>query len=461
MGRPRVSLYCKVRASRAFFASAWRNVTRKLGAFASGFVADRLRQSHHAPLLVTFVFTAALCGCSASNVIGLYAADYRDTTANAGDSQLLLNILRARDNLPIHFYDLAIIHGSIQLTAGNTTNVPFANFTAPSAISSNVAPVVSAQSSPSFDVSTSDTQEFTRGMLSQIDPRVVKALFDQGVDPRIMMLLFFSRFTDPNGDVWLNTMACDPAYLGKRPELGCYEQAYHYLRIIDGLLAHANAVAGVRLPLRARLQANTYVALRPIGDPLSGPWTLKDNFGDLSKLDTTKVRMIRNRLYSVSGLRLAICYEGAERKLHSLIPAQYPDAACTQSEIIDRNPLIADNIGLSLRSTYDIIEFLGQVLRFQQETREPDRCLTLSAAPDERGCDTGEVLFQVNAPAGTPVVGTRYNDEWYALYDRHCNKNSKDRCDYSLQVLGIVELLLNENRQAKDIIATPRVQVVQ
>lgn len=33
-------------------------------------------------------------------------------------------------------------------------------------------------------------------------------------------------------------------------------------------------------------------------------------------------------------------------------------------------------------------------------------------------------------------------------------------CDFSLQVLAILQLLLNVNKAAKDIIAIPRVQVV-
>ena len=34
-------------------------------------------------------------------------------------------------------------------------------------------------------------------------------------------------------------------------------------------------------------------------------------------------------------------------------------------------------------------------------------------------------------------------------------------CDYSVQVLAILELLINENRAAKDIVATPSVRAVQ
>ena len=66
----------------------------------------------------------------------------------------------------------------------------------------------------------------------------------------------------------------------------------------------------------------------------------------------------------------------------------------------------------------------------------------------------------MNAPAGKPVVATRYGGRSYTLSDRGCRIDFEQRCYNSLQVLAILELLLNANKAAKDIIATPRVQVV-
>ena len=453
MGRPRVSWRWTLQPARLFLAWVGRAASRQLETFASVFVPSRVGVSRQAPRSAVAVLALALCGCSGSHVIDHYAADYRETVATAGDAQLLLNILRAKDNLPIHFYDLSNIHGSIQLSAGATASVPFTN-----ASSGTISPALGAQNLPSFDLGTTDTQDFTRGLLSQLDPLAVKTLFDQGVDPRIMMLLFFSRFTAPNGRVFLNSTACDPSYRGEVPKDGCYNQIYDYLHVIDQLLTHARAEAGVSPPLNAKLQANAYFALRPIGGTLEGAWNLS-NLDQLRQLDGAKYKLIDKQLYEVSGQLLAICYEDAQKKLRSLIPWQYPNAACTQSEIIDRRPLTRRYVGLSLRSTYDIIQFLGQVLRFQQEQGE-DRCLTLDSKKDHRKCDTGEVLFQVNAPVGTPVIATRYGDATYAVYDRNCNKNRQQPCDYSIQVLAILELLINENKAAKDIIATPRVQFV-
>jgi hypothetical protein len=392
------------------------------------------------------LIAVSLCGCSAAPIIDLHAAEYRETEASAGDAQLLQNILRAKDNLPIHFADLSNIHGSIQLAAGGNANVAFANL-AGSTIPSTIGPSVGAQTSPTFDVGTLDTQDFTKGILSEIDPRIIKTLFDQGIDPRIMMLLFFSEYRNHRGQRFINNFACDRSH-PVDAESGCLNRVYDYLHEIDGLIASKG--------LPQQLQANVYVVLSPVGGELSGSWSLKDNLGDLSQLDTTKYKLIGKQLYSISQPLLAICHE-RDHQLYPLFDQSVTGTeSCTRSEVVALHPTRA-TYSLWVRSTYDMLEFLGQLLRFQEE-KGSNHCLTLDSA--DRHCDSGEVLFQVNAPVGRPVVATSYGGRSYTLSDRGCRSNFEEPCDYSLQVLAILELLLNANKAAKDIIATPRVQVV-
>jgi hypothetical protein len=384
----------------------------------------------------------ALAGCSGGPVIDLYAADYRVTEASAGDAQLLLNILRAKDNLPIHFSDLSLIHGSIQWTAAAGASIPVAqngSFTP-----TLVSPVAGMQNAPTFDVGTLDTQEFTRGMLKPVELDIIGQLFDQGVDARLIMLLFFSEFRTLKGDRFLNNMACDPTTVGRNRELGCLNHVYGYLGGVDKLF------------IGKELKANIYDGLRPVGGWLSGTWALV-NLSDLRQIDPTKHKLIGKQLYSIER-RLTICYKGPGNTWLPLIGGGGAGVdSCNKKEVILRRESPS---GLYVRSAYEILQFLGQVLRFQEE-RGNNRCLTLGGDPTQRHCDTGEVLFQVNAPTGRPVIGTMYGGGWYALYDRPCNKTLQQHCDYSLQVLAIVELLLNYNKAAKDIVTLPRVQAVQ
>jgi hypothetical protein len=387
-----------------------------------------------------------LSGCSGGPIIDIYAADYRVTEASAGDAQLLLNILRAKDDIPIHFADLSVIHGTLQMTAGASATIPIAQNGGMTA--TTISPSLSGQSAPTFDVGTLDTQEFTRGMLAPVDVNIIRQLFNQGIDPRLIMLLFFSEYRTPYGQRFLNTTACDRADPGRYPERGCYSQIYKYLAEMNGRFAGR------------QVKANVYYGWKPVSGWMAGAWTLT-NLTDLRQMDPAKQRMIDKRLYAITDPRLIICYEKPDHSLKPLFEARGGPEACTKNEVTV--PQVERASGLYVRSAYEVLQYLGQVLRFQEE-REPNRCITLGGDPTDptRGrCDIGEVLFQVNSPVGTPVIGTRYSGGWYALYDRSCNKHLNEKCDYSLQVLAILELLLNANKSAKDIIAIPRVQVVQ
>jgi hypothetical protein len=431
----------------------------------------------------------SLCSCSGAGLIDRYTRDYRDTTASVADAQLLLNILRARDDLPIHFADLSVITGSIQWTAGATAAIPLAQngSTTPTTIS----PSIGAQNTPTFDLGSLDTQDFTRGMLSPVDAQLIKQLFDQGIDPRLLMILFFSEYRDPWGRVYQNNLSCEPER-GLNDAGECYNRIYDFLDKIDAIFRekglaptftkHVNTPPDGEQYISEKVQhlyANVYLALRPVGGELSGAWSLKDNLDQLRQLDLTKYRLLDRHealaagarwdeadpsykhLYSVSEPRIAICYE-KHNYLSLLFPSRAGDRACRNREVIvHESPSEAGSFGI--RSTYQIIQFLGQVLRFQEEKRT-NRCLTLSADAHtdnwKRHCDTGEVVFQVNSPVGTPVVATRYADATYTVDYRACNKEHDQPCDYSLQVLAILELILNYNKAAKDILAIPRVQTV-
>ena len=396
-------------------------------------------------LLPVGVAASILCGCSGAALIDLEVADYRESAAKAGDAQLLLNILRLKDDVPIHFSDLSLIHGSVQLTAGVTATVPFG---APRGSTQRavVTPNLGGQTTPTFDLGTLDTQDFTKGILSPIDPKIVKTFLDQGVDDRLIFILFFSEFRGADGRQFLNNTACDPAYpINEAGE--CRNRIYDYLSEIDRLLVG-------KPPLRA----NIYVELTPVGGMLTGQWNTSQ-LKDLSGIDSAKFRFIGNQLYSISSPQIALCYE-RDRQLRSLFSSsRLGDEVCTRGEIVVPPGTRSGKMtSLSLRSTYDIMKYLGQILRFQEE-KGNNRCITLH--PQNRFCDTGEVLFQVNAATGRPVVWTNYAGDTYSISARGCNLNRLERCDYSLQVLSLVELLLNANKAAKDILSTPRVQVVQ
>ncbi|HXZ00811.1 MAG TPA: hypothetical protein VEI03_12480 [Stellaceae bacterium] len=138
----------------------------------------------------------ALCvnGCTGlwpSSSLSANSLDYNAAIQDAGDKLLVINILRARDLAPLHFGDVPSIHETVQLTAGLTPTFIFGPVH-PGSVSNSVAAAVSLQDAPTFEMDNLDTQDFVTGVMSPIEPKVVKYWLDRGMDQRIALLLFFS-----------------------------------------------------------------------------------------------------------------------------------------------------------------------------------------------------------------------------------------------------------------------------
>lgn len=387
-------------------------------------------------ICISFVLSA----CSGSLFLDQNAADYSDTRARTADSQLLLNILRARDDAPIHFSDLSIIRSSVQISGGSNSSlplgIPFVGLPRPM-----LSPSLNLQTTPSFDLGTLDTQDFTKGLLTPIDPKVIKTFFDQGVDYRIILLLFFSSI-EVDSVTFPNNLSCDIGRSTNTSKEDCYYQIYNYLREIGRF---------------GKITGHIYSALTPIGPPfvIDAGKQLKD----LSGLDEEKYRVRPNfsgqyRLYRVQQ-RIALCRLTDGKKL-SLSRKDY--RACNDNEVIVESANSQAGNSLYVRSVYEVIKYLGQVLKFQdlKSDREPNRCLTLDQS--DRLCG-GDVLFQVNGPVGDPVVSVAYGGTVSSVARSPCR--SQGPCDHSLETLALLTLLLNANKAAKDIPSTPAVQLIQ
>ncbi len=156
----------------------------------------------------------ALCGCEVwSGTIRTDVVDYSDVLETTTNQFLLINVLQARDDAPLHFAALPNIHGSLQATASLTGTIPYeqgiegarsaaeaASGTTPATpaspaaafLNGSIAPTISAQSSPSYEVDSVEAKDFVTGITSPIDPKYIKYWIDRGLDKRIILLLFFS-----------------------------------------------------------------------------------------------------------------------------------------------------------------------------------------------------------------------------------------------------------------------------
>jgi hypothetical protein len=141
----------------------------------------------------------------------------------------------------------------------------------------------------------------------------------------------------------------------------------------------------------------------------------------------------------------------------------------------NRSSLLANKkytVSVNVRSVAEIVHFLGDILYYQNVMSSYYRnamskdvhhqipvtlgyiCPPPRSDP-EPGClsDDGGVLFQVNAASGTPRFKVYYRGDDYSVAEYSQN-------DHSLEVIAIVNQLMDLNKKATDIRATPLVQVV-
>ena len=141
--------------------------------------------------LFVAVLLAILQGCiSYGPTFARHAVEYNKTLEAAGNGEILLNVLRARDRLPMYFTAISQVQGrlSTQLSAGAsaTINDGSRGFVAPEVGVNHTA-------NPFFNVGPLNTQEFMQGILKPIDMELFEYYWEQGRTRNMLMYLFIRK----------------------------------------------------------------------------------------------------------------------------------------------------------------------------------------------------------------------------------------------------------------------------
>ncbi len=291
-------------------------------------------------------------------------------------------------------------------------------------------------------MSSLETQNFTDGLFNPVKPALLKQFFDEGIDTRLLLLLFFSGAQE-NGQLYLNNFKCN--YADKR----CRDDLFvHYL-------------PGINRLAKERLVGNIYAELTPVGSSVS--WPNNTSVKDIAGIDTAKYRVVVSgqsaTVYSVSEPKFELCARLGDGK--GLV---HPISRKPCKDVYYVSPFISDKTGLKalpVRSVYQVIEYLGQVLEYQEANAGEARCITLNADPEHKyRCDSNEILFQVNPTRrSAPLVTANYLGVPYTAAIGPCEP--KAYCDHSAEVMKIVSLLINVNKSATDIPQVPLVRIAQ
>jgi hypothetical protein len=438
---------------------------------------------------------ALLCACSLSPVINHQALDYFNANDIASNQVILQNILRAKDDAPLHFSELASIRGSLTLNSSLSSSIPFGTLDHATQIPRKIFTAgIGVASSPSFDIDSLDTQDFTNGVMLPITPQTAQFFLNDGIDYREVLLLLVSGMQGGDSpELILNAP--------KSSRVVCYAQQkaqnalpshYRVLEVDDKSCAGPKpeaeffAFLGTLNNLPRVYAVSVTQAPRPVGPPFSVD--MQKNLRAIASIDPSRylLRQTSDGQYQLVSARRtnAVVLCGADSNGAHVVgvltdnigqPTRVSADACSQpgaGGTDDAAPLTRSNapqleIGKSpgtyvfkLRSTLEVIKYVGQIMALQQSITP--HCITLDYEGPGATC-SGETLFnlQRDSISGSEAVNVAYNgNTWSLPAPQTCFTTPDHHCDHTLETMSVISLLLNQNKSSKDIGKTQAVQVV-
>ncbi|MDR3436269.1 hypothetical protein [Telmatospirillum sp.] len=324
------------------------------------------------PRLAEIVLTIilAVSGCTFSDDLTGQIGRDSSSIKTAAEELLLLNIVRAGHAEPMAFSQVSSVlaSGSISGTLG----LPFALFgpgAAPAAVTRNGFGVagtnsVDTQNANDFTLSVLDTKEFWLGMLTPLSFDTLNFFISRGVPRDLLFSLYILREESTVGTT-VKTVVNDPAD-PSFPEF----------------------LAQLRQTLRLGLTTDSVVRTTNIGPPLSSEAASDmKNLVELHKAglalrpvstkDGSRYQIVDGKVTAV------LCFEPgiATTKIEDIIPPQYTCPVVTASDAAEKTENTSSLSGQTpfgfhskesathaatshkfyLRSTYDIMRYLGSV----------------------------------------------------------------------------------------------------
>src|SRR5262249_38405229 len=135
----------------------------------------RKLMSQRFPRLVFVVVSGAfaLGGCSSHRQLAVQAVGFNLTVAKAPNEMLLLNLIRAKDRLPMYMTGIASLSGNVStaLSASVPGAYSYSKGIGIDTITRSTTPSAGAaiSANPSFSLAVLDTQEFMKGFLSPVN----------------------------------------------------------------------------------------------------------------------------------------------------------------------------------------------------------------------------------------------------------------------------------------------------
>ncbi len=135
-------------------------------------------------VIIMSIFALALSGCSAHRQLVTQAVSFNLTVEKAQNEMLLLNVLRAKDRLPMYVTGISTLNGNFQTAFSSSLSGNYSHLKGSSdTIGRSLTPSASAtlSANPSFSLAVLDTQDFMKGFLNPIGKKSARLLLGPGL----------------------------------------------------------------------------------------------------------------------------------------------------------------------------------------------------------------------------------------------------------------------------------------
>lgn len=141
--------------------------------------------------VAAWIALAAVTGCTSIAALTDRAVDFNEVIAEAADSQLLMNIVRAAYRNPVRYTAISQIR-EVRTAQGSLSVGGSAQFTPHTLSGWSVSPSTTATGiqQPSFDIAPLDTQQAVQGLYRPVDPQTFVTYWRQGWPEELLFFLF-------------------------------------------------------------------------------------------------------------------------------------------------------------------------------------------------------------------------------------------------------------------------------
>jgi hypothetical protein len=442
-----------------------------------------------------------LTGCAMQAAVERQTVEYNTAAAQMTNELTLLNIIRAKEELPIYYTSISRLSGSLQVTASGgfnaqvRTSSPLDTGATSSTVTSS--PGTSATTSltdmasravtsggnllvpsfggqivtgPSFDINILDTQTFIQGILTEIPFSTVDNYVDQDYDNQLLMRLLIERleftlkepvklYNHPPGtlakvmrnvasgsDDNNNDVAHEFA-----AEVSCFRLTGKTEKLPPRQMAPMSRVIVQSSDDARGLRVQDVLALDGVKLDIDRPLP-EDPLLDrevhlirpsaekrVAHLEVLKRCVTPLRISDAPATTPVIELSDSTTPPKDVIYAGSGKVWVLGDDLVTAVKIPVD-IRIIFRSPEGVIKFLGKYLYYAE--RDPKHTYRLGTQP----------LFSVNG-VGTSLVGTT------VLGRRYCVTNDENR-RRNMSVIALVEQLINLQKSATDRPVTVPVQVV-